>query len=60
MDDKKYIEELAWKLFSDTHAMWTELERKNAWEESNNIYRQRYTWLAEISFRYFQSIYYSL
>lgn len=59
MDNQKHIEELAYKLFYETHQIWTEDERKKSWEAEQGT-RDRYIWLAEISFRFFESIYYSL
>lgn len=59
MDDRIYIEQLGRKLFSETHQIWTEEEIDKEWK-ANNLTREHYIWLAEISWRFFQSIYYSL
>ena len=59
MSEQQIIEDLAWKMFDETNPIWSAEEKLKAWTDPNHIYKEHYTWLAQIAFRHFQSIYYS-
>ena len=50
--------ELAYKLYDETHVVWTPEERYKYWEANEGV-RNQYLWLADIALKYFESIYYS-